>query len=319
MTPEAAPADAFDERFFLDVPQHFKMQAPGEVTARMLAESLLGLEGIAKHSVDFLESYLDVKIKTAEVIVTDVEIGSIEDTWIFRIVFGKGRGAAKKFEALRAKLGVKNMEPEKMIGFAMMGLLLYATGKMHGAATVAAAPEATTHIENSFNTVSEGLNMPREELIALMSETVKNEEELKRDTIRLVNPDGQVRSGKIVFNQDEVTTLPPEVLEVVPAKYERAEDLEEPMRDYPAAEVSVRAMDLDKAGQGWWALAPAISDRRLPIVLGPGIDPLTIPYGKTIKADLTLAYKVDRQGNNTPKSLVLKRLRKEVGPMAAGE
>lgn len=91
------------------------------------------------------------------------------------------------------------------------------------------------------------------------------------------------------------------------------------MRDYPAEEVAIRAMDLDKVGKGWWALAPAISDRRLPIELGPGIDPLTIPYGRTIRADLTLTYKVDRHGGRTPKGLMLKRLVKEGPAAVAGE
>jgi hypothetical protein len=38
MTPETVAIDPFDERYFLDVQQVFQMRAPGEVTARMLAD-----------------------------------------------------------------------------------------------------------------------------------------------------------------------------------------------------------------------------------------------------------------------------------------
>lgn len=315
MATEPAPIADFNERFFIDVPQHFYQRFEGEVTAAMLADSLIGLDGMVRHTADFLERYLDVRIRGSETLVTSVQFGSLEETLLFRFFFGKGRVGAKKFEEFRAAVGIKNMEAKHLVGLALSAVALFGVGYwMRGRAN---AP-TTIHIENSFNNISEGLQLSHEELLALLKATIKDPEELKRNTVRMVNPDGKRHGGEIVINGEEQTTLPKEVLEVVPEKYEK-EVADEPVKIFPKSDVSIRAMDLDKPERGWWAIAPEITDRRLPILLEPGIDPLSIPYGKLIKADLLLTYKVDRHGNRSPKGLVLKRLLRDAPPAMAGE
>jgi len=270
----------------------------------MLAESLVGLDGIVHQGALLMARILEVDIKKTELFVSSITTGSYTDNFLVRFIFGKGKKGEENIEKLRKALGLKDMELSKLTVLAIGVMVVYAAWTH-----VHRTPDhpANIHIENSFNNWGRELGLTREELLAAIESSVTNKEGLRRDASRLLHPAKTDTAGPIRIDDGSAVDLPAEIAAAVPARYEPGEP-EEPTEDMERAETAIRALDLDKAEAGWAAIVPSVSDKRLPIHLGEGIDPMTVPVGKYCVADLTVVYQVTKTGARIPKRYILKRI-----------
>lgn len=288
----------------------FYYQTESPVTARMLAESLLGLEGVVERSSEIIGRLIpEIGRLDAEVLITSIELGSYKENFIVRLIFGKGEEAEKRIDQLRKKLGLHKMDSKKLVGFAIAAAILYAA-YLYSKKGEGAKPEATVHIENSFNTIGSEMNLSREEVLALIETAITNKEDLKKHVVRLMHPANEAKGGKVLIDENETFAIPKEVVEVVPNHYEK-EEADEPVKDFDNIQMVVRAADLDKVTQGWAAIIAEVSDKRLPLHVMPEVDVNKVPVGKYFQGNITVVYKVDKKGNKTPKRYLLRGIQAE--------
>lgn len=278
---------------------------PGPVTASALAESLLGLDGVIKRSAVVVGALMEVHVKIADVEITGVELGSYKEHFLVRMVFGKGKAAEKNIDKLRRKLAVKNLNVSHLFTAILGGAIVYVALKN----LPATESPAKVHIENSFNTFGQQIGMTGAELQALIAASVRNPADLQRHVVRLTHPNGNEASGTLVFDKNPLLTIPKEAIATIPHEYDREEV--EPFRDLNNVDIIIRAADLDRAAMGWAAIAPEISDKRLPVRLEEGIDPMKLTVGRYTKVDLTVQYRTEKDGSQTPKRYLLRKLHAE--------
>lgn len=289
---------------YIDTAHRFYYDTDSPITASMLAESLLGLEGVIKRSTDILSKLIDTPIRDADVLITSIKFGSYDENFLIRFFFGKGRTGERNIEQLRKKLGLQKMELSKVAAIAILAAIAY--GAYHFA-TSSKDDKASVHIENSFNNWGKELGMTKEELLALVQDAIRNKEDLKKQVVRLTHPAGSQKGGTITLDGDETLSIPSTVINSIPADYVK-DTPDEPFKDFEGVDVVVRAVDLDRPAMGWAAIVPSVSDKRLPLQLAEGLDPLTVPIGKYTPSDITVIYKTDAHGNKTPKRLLLRKL-----------
>lgn len=284
----------------LSAPYHFSYKTTSPVTAGALADSLMGLEGIAEKSLLILKQLAPhIGPMECQLLVTSIEIGSYNENFIYRLIFGKGKAAEKKIDELRTALKLDNMDPKKIVAIAVSAALVYGVWLF-------AKPDepANVHIINSFNSIGTDLNMSHEEVIALLDSAIHNKEDLKRKTVKLIRPQGDTQPGDLSLTGPYALRLPAEALKSIPAEYSKPEK-DEPETELKNVPFIVRAMDLDRPGTGWAAILPELDERRLPLALDPGINPLSLPPGKIIYGDLTVIHSLDRHGNKKAKRYLL--------------
>lgn len=284
---------------------HLFYNTEGPISAAMLSESLLGLDGMAQHVRRVVSHLTGVHIRDAEVLITQIKAGSYDENFSFRFFFGKGKAAERRLEELRGKLGLHNMTPNKAIAILVAAAIAFAGWEYAHKKGDAAA---TVQIENSFNGWGKDLGMTKEELMALIQGSIRNNSEFKRDVVRLTHPKGSKQSGTITLDggETEGAIVPKVAIAAIPPLAVRADE-EEPFVDRDSVQIVIRAIDLDRPTQGWHAIIPELSERRLPIQLAADIDATTVPIGKYETADVTVIFKVDQHGNTTPKRYLVRK------------
>ena len=288
---------------YLESDHYFYYDTKIPVTTSALAESLLSYEAIVRRSRGVLNNVLGAKIKDSEIYVTGVEIGSYKESFTFRFIFGKGRAGEKNVEKIRKKLGLTNVDAKKLIGIVVLGAVLYAAYCF----LPKEPTPASIHIENSFNNLGKEIGLSKEEILKLFSTSIKNTEDLKRQVSRLAHPNGEEHTGSMHFDRDDSLTIPSDIVSMIPAGYKK-EELDEPFRDYDNVDIVIRAVDLDRPDAGWAGIFPEIGDKRLPVVLAEGLNPSAISIGRLIPANITVVFKVGKNGEKHAKRIMLRSL-----------
>lgn len=279
------------------------------VSAGELADSLIGLEGVVGSIGPILERMLEIRIAEVEVLITEVAIGSYRENFIVRMLFGKGATLERNIEKLRKKAGLANMEPKKLIGLVILVALAYAV-YLH---TKPGDP-MTGIIVNSFNNIG-GTNLSGEQIVEIAKAALnhKETEQLKRDAVKLLRPNGGQVSGFVQIDNDPHLTLPKEAIDVVPTKYEREADVPT-NQDFDHVYLSVRSADLDRPSAGWTAIAPDHAEKRLPLRIMPEVSIHDVPIGRTFPADITIIYQTKAGKPREPKEYLLRKVHKPERP-----
>jgi hypothetical protein len=295
----------------------FYFKTTGLVTARSLADSLIGLEGVVLNSRGVIACLLgDGAIKEMEVLISGVTVASYKDDFIVRFCLGKGKALEKNIDALRKTLKLDRlgkMEAKHVIGIAMAGALAWVAWQ-------AAKPDdpARIQIQNSFNTIGAEAQLSGDEMRGIIEALMSKpkQADMKRKVSQLIHPDGVVHDGSVIIDNNPNLAIPAEVVKSIPAKSADA-DADNPVADFEKQQMVVRAVDLDSSSKGWWAIIAEISESRLPLHLTPDVNPAKVPIGRYCDADVTVIYTVDRHGNKKPKQYILRKVHlPEDGPQA---
>lgn len=286
--------------------QFFYYDTKNMISATSLAESLKSYDALVRRSGTLIGRVLGVKIKETEVFVTEIEIGSYKDTLLYRLICGKGRAGEKKFEEIRKKIGLQNMDTKKIIALLIAGAVLYTAWQF--------IPEtktpATLHIENSFINIGTELGLTRDDLFRLYSGSFRNPEDLKKIVSRLTHPGDVVHEGSMSFDKEGSVKIPSEVLSVIPSSYVSNEG-DEPFKDYASIDLEIRAVDLDRPDAGWAGIIPSLSEKRLPVAVAEDIAAASVPVGKIFSGDVTVIYRVTSKGERIPKRYMLRNINEE--------
>lgn len=286
--------------------QELYFKSDGEITAASLADNLLGLQGVADAASRVIQRWADIKVKQCDVLIESISLQSYKDNFVFRLIFGTGRKAELKLEKFRDALRLKNVSGDTLAKFAIAGAILYAAWKLTPSASKDA--QLANHFENSFNNMAIEVGMTGDEAKDLFETVLRNEEQLKKDVMKLTRPDGQKLSGAMVLQSSdgsgESIEIPSDVIDSIPAAYER-EEKENPTEAFEAKDIVLRAVDLDRPENGWWVIVPELTESRLPASIGEDVNPARLPVGKLFTADIEVEYSVDKHGNKKPKRVII--------------
>ena len=302
----------------VESPHQFYYDTAGKVTAKSLAESLLGLEAIVKHSVRASCKYAGLKSKDIEVIIDSVTISSYKDDFLVRVIFGNADQVDEKIDALRKVLGLNKLDElltsddmraktlRTILGIGIAGSILYGS-YLWLSPDEKNDPTMQVTISNSFNNIGADANLSGEEVQKIISSalTPGKVEDFKRDTVKLLSPGGQTEGGTVTIDGKENYVIPAEIIDTVPTQYEKPER-DDPFELKNNIEISIRALDLDKPDQGWHAVIEDITERRVKLTLAEGIDPNKLPIGKTFKADVVIVYKETTRGKTAKEYQLVK-------------
>ncbi len=287
----------------------FFYKIEGAVSPRELADSLLGLDGVAKQGGYILSQLLGGTFQT-EIVITHVEIGSYKETFLYRLFLGKEKDGEKKIDELRRKLGLEKLSVNTLITLALVSAVGY--GAYLFAVKKDSPPQTTVNVNvniNSFNGVAGELNMKPEEVLALIQEALKGkEEDLKKSVIKLAHPAGDTRSGDMVIDGKEELKIPRDVTAEIPSKYQK-DDKVELTKNFNNVRLLLRAADLDQTDKGWFAVVDDVSQTRLPIEVSPSVKKDTLIPGKYIYGDVTVHYKLNKKGERKPTRIALHNAR----------
>lgn len=70
-------------------------------------------------------------------------------------------------------------------------------------------------------------------------------------------------------------------------------------------DLQIRAMDLDSGAKGWAAVIPGKVDRRVRLKLGEGIKPEAVAKKLSMRADVAIYYKLDKDGSKLKPDYIL--------------
>jgi hypothetical protein len=287
-----------------EIPHEYYFDTKTPVTAAALADNLTGMEAMLRAGAVVMSRVLDTTIKDTEILVKSIELQSYKDRFVFRLFFGTGKKAEEKLEKFREALKLKNMDGRTLANFAIAASVLYGAYLLHQ--SKGSTPETEVAFNNSFNNMAVEVGMSGDEVKELLESAIKGKEEHKKNAARVIKPDGQDTKGRMVFDNNDALTIPPEVVAAVPQVYKK-DDVDNSVRTFTDTAISIRALDLDHPERGWAGIVTEVSDKRVKVTLGENIDPRTIPAGKSFKADITVEYKLNKRLQKVPSKITLDR------------
>lgn len=283
----------------------FYYQTDGAVTARSLADSLVGLEGLIVESKSVISALLGGNpIQDIEVLINSVEIASYKDSIVVRLLLGKGRKLEKNIDELRKTLRLEQMDSKKVIGITIAGILVFLAWQ-------AAKPDdpARIQINDSFNSIGSTANLSGEELRGIIEALVgkTRRQTLARKVSQLVNPDGVKSEGDITIDGNQNLKIPAAVVRTIPVQ-SALNDEPDLIEDLDDKQVVIRALDLDNHAKGWWAIIPDVSERRIAVHVDSKVEASKVPIGCYFHANITVIYSVNAKGEKKPKQCILRGL-----------
>jgi hypothetical protein len=298
------------ERPFIDSEHEFYYQTNQLVTARALADSLIGLDGVVQSSRDLMSVFMGAgAIVQVDVLIQSVTVASYKDNFLVRMFFGDEKVQERNIEKLRKALGLKlvqKMQTKHAVAAGVVCAVGYVAWQYSKPADT-----ARVQIQNSFINIGAGANLKSEDVLGIVDTLVDSKtkrDELKRRVSQLVHPGGTEHTGSITLDGDSSLTISPEIVKAIPVKAGPV-DVPDPVAEKDDTEVILRALDLDSSLKGWYAICPEISDARLPIQIAPEVDALRLPVGQRFQGDVTVVYSVDRFGNKKPRQFILRKRR----------
>lgn len=283
----------------------FKWTTREPVPIGEVAETLLALDRIARMCPRVLERLTQVDIADIQVYVDTIESGSLLEKVVVKLIF---RDEAS-FDAFLDKLGERIRQPG-MTRAAFIGVVL-AVVVGYGAwlaAKVSNPGGQTTISGNNTTIINVGagmVEMTPEAFQAVVESAIVNQKSLAKETVKLFKPargDGQ---SSLVIDGNTATSFPPAVIAATPRLVEV--DKQDKVQDIKDADLQIRAMDLDSGKRGWAALIPGLIDRRVRLKLDSNIRPADIADKFSVRADVSVYYKLDRTGKKMVPDYILLR------------
>jgi hypothetical protein len=301
----------------IETEHFFFFDSRSPVTPRALATSLLGLEGALLQARPVISCLLGTHyVKELQVYVTKIEIGSYKDNFLVRLIFGRGRAAEKKIEELRKALKVDQMDAKKVVGLVLAAGIAWVAYQYlvpgpppGGNQTNIQIHDDRITIENSFNNIASGTGLTGDELRAVLDQllTKPKKNELKRNVSRLLHPTGDRNEGSIQIDGDANLSIPEAAAAAIPPNAESDQEID-PIENFEDVQMLLRAADLDNDDRGWWGIFDEVSESRVPVHILPTVDRSKITLGKYMQVDVTVTYRVDRNGNRRPRHYLMSKV-----------
>jgi len=270
-----------------------------------IAETLLALERIVRMCPKALEGLTNVDIRDIQIYVESIESGSLLDKIIIKLIFKDEKTLDEFLDKIGEKIRQPGMTRAILIGAVLAAIVGYGAWL---AAKVSDPRGATTISGNNTTIINLGagmVDMTPDAFKAIVETAITDQKSLAKETVKLFKPARADGQASIVIDGNAATSFSPAVIAATPrivdvGKQEKVEHL----RD---VDLEIRAMDLDSNNRGWAAIIPGRVDRRVRLKLDPGVKPTDVADKFSVRADVSVYYKLDKSGRKMIPDYILLR------------
>lgn len=256
----------------------------------------------------------DLYIKTTDIIVQDVEAGSLLERLKVKCAVGLvGEDNAKKLGTALTEVvddSVKNHN--------MLSKIIYAgVGSVMGAGVVMAvnscSPNDTPIVNNYYDNsvsvavLSENSDLTGEQVVEIVKDTMdKKTVQKAAEFIRPAknDPKATIDIGDKQQASQFYEQISADVIEKTPEKVE-FEPPETKAKDHAKIDLFINASDQDRATKGWAGIVPDLFSDRVAFELSNDIDPNSLHGHRKINADITVIEKYDKNTKQYKPSKVI--------------
>lgn len=272
-----------------------------------VAESLLALERIVHVLPKALEGLTKIDIQDIDVFVESIESGSLWQKVIVKIGFGSEEALDAFLDRVGEKVRKPGMPRNVLIGAVIAALVGYGAWL---AAKVGNPGGQTTITANNNTIINIGagqVDVTPETFRAIVEAAVTDKKGLAQSTVRMFQAARSDRQASIVIDGNNEMTFSPDVIAATPTKVEI--DKQEKVEHLRDVDLQIRATDLDSISRGWAAVIPGRVDRRVRLKLDPAIRPTEIADKFSVRADVSVFYRIDKDGKKfIPDHIYLREL-----------
>lgn len=280
--------------------------------------SLDGLSKLLPGTLPFLRAY-DKKHGPTGVAcyVSSIKQGSLCDELLACFFFDSPEDARAWMQKVKEKTGISEIERRlpmlhPILKLALCGGALWGLNAL-GLFGGTDASRKITLEAGAQAIIAEGdvtIGLPPEELKRLFVQSQKKKNAYAASTLVRPSWTGDASCPiDLIGAGNEVTRLL-EAAEVaaIPTTLHEKDDQTLLTQELEDAELEIRACDMDQVSKGWFAIVPAVSDRRLPIRFPNGFDRSNL--GPAVyRADVTLEYVRNAGGDRTYRQITLRAIR----------
>lgn len=279
----------------LDFTENIFYSTSVPVSIKEVIASLQGWETVIKQSQNVLKELTQADILDITVHVERLEAGSLYEDIVIKLLFGNQQELDKFLESIHQKIGDGKLR-NTLISAVIASLVAYGLVL----ASQAMSPDTTTHFEANNNTIinigAGEANISPERLQSIIETTVPNKKALAKGAVKTLQPARNDENSTMSIGVGSSTvTIPSETIRQAPTDV--SFDAESYTRDHSDVNIEIRALDLDSPDKGWAAVIPGLIDRRVKLVLAPGIDTNTLSGKFAFRADVTITYKLTGKDN----------------------
>lgn len=270
-----------------------------------VAESLLALERIVRFVPRALGDLTRVDIEDVGIFVDSIESGSLWQKIIIKIGFGSEEALDAFLDRIGEKVRKPGMPRNVLIGAVIATLVGYGAWLAAKVGNPAGQTTITANNNTIINLGAGQVDVTPEAFRAIVEAAVTDKKELAQSTVRMFQAARSDREASIVIDGNNEMTFSPDVIAATPKKV--SIDKQEKIEDLRDVDLQIRATDLDSITRGWAAVIPGKIDRRVRLKLDPGIRPSTIADKFSVRADVSVFYRIDKEGKKFIPEYILLR------------
>lgn len=287
------------------VPHQITYDVPAAVTVAEVVESLLGAEALLREIAPLLEGC----IPGLHVEKIDVSVRSISQESPLKEIFWGALFLTfqKDLEADVPKIiedlfGVQVPDHyDTIVTLAFCLLLFYGADFLyHQIHKVAQSFRIRKQLDSLISEISRDCSIPEEKIKTLLEDrySKKRIKSIANASVRVFLPSkNQMNAPLLIGNRhierETVAEFPGE------ARIVELEE-EETSRQLQGVEIELHAQDIDRSKQGWAAVIPSVTKRRLRMELYPPIKPEQIYTRPKVKGDVVVVSRRTPQGTMEP-------------------
>lgn len=261
------------------------------VPIAQIAESLLALERIVKIAPKVLEGLTQIDIRDVEVYVDTIESGSLLEKVIIKLIFKTEEALDAFLDRTGENIRKPGMPRNILIGTVLAALIGYGAWLAAKVGNPAGQTTITANNNTIINLGAGQVDLTPEAFRAIVAAAVADKKDLAQNAVKIFHAARSDSQGSIVIDGNAATSFPHEVIVATPQKVEvEKQEKVEHLRD---VDLQIRATDLDSINRGWAAVLPGKIDRRVRLKLDPGIRPSEIADKFSVRADVSIYYRLD--------------------------
>jgi hypothetical protein len=295
------------------IPHEIYYETPEPASIQDVIESLLGIEDILKEIGPLLEVCMPgLTIESIQVSIKEISDGSLKEVVMAAIFLTFQKDLEVEVPNLIEHIfGTRvGYEYPTITSICFLLVLFYGADFVYQRINKAAiGSRIREQLDGLVTEVASECRLPETKIRKFLEDRYAkgHMRSLVRSTLRFFRPSKQQGNSAIRVGQRRIE---PRVVAEFPGDAQMLEFEEPPpTRMIQDVEIELHAQDMDHTRQGWAAVIPSLSKRRVRLELYPPIRPIDIYTRQKVRGDVLVMYRHDAKGQLEPSVYHLVRLK----------
>lgn len=284
------------------------------VPIKEVAESLIALERIIRQSPGVLEAlFPGTEIQSIEVYIEQLKSDSLWEDVVVKFIFGSQQQLDIFISSMRERVGMGNlMNNSNLLSVILLAMIL-SGGFYYLGRSTEASPEQKATLEMNHNIIiqfgADMIELEHADFKTIIENGIKDKDKksLVKDVVSLIKPTKRDPQATITFGDNDNLRISKDSIRAMPSYIEESDE-EPDTEDFNNIELEIRATDLDSSKQGWGVIIPELHPKRVRMTIDPFIDTIELGNRRTLRANITVVFGYDRNGNRIPKLVFLREV-----------